>query len=243
MQPTADSRRSSFFEGVRALLPILVGVIPFGLIFGVTAAELPVDNWLGWASSFIIFAGAAQLAAVDLLAGDAAPIVVILTVLVINARHLMYSASLEPHFRDFDLRDKVVLPYLMTDQAYAMSILRFEDEPLARRFRKWYFLGAGLALWTSWQVSTTVGIVVGDVIPSTWRLDFAVPLVFLALLVPAVRNRPSLIAAVVAGGIALAGRIAFDGQGLPFNLGLILGALAGVVAGTVADRSPLEEQP
>lgn len=234
-------RRTAFTEGVQALLPILVGVVPFGLIFGVTAAELPVDNWLGWASSFIIFAGASQLAAVDLLAGGAAPAVVILTVVVINARHLMYSASLEQHFRDFALRDKIVLPYLMTDQAYAMSILRFEEAELDRTYRKWYFLGAGIALWTTWQTSTTVGIVVGDIIPASWRLDFAVPLVFLALLVPAVRNRPAFLAATVAGVIALAGRLAFGGEGLPFNLGLVLGALAGVAAGTLADRDPIEK--
>lgn len=229
--------RRAFTEGVRALLPILIGVIPFGLIFGVTAAELPVDNLLGWASSIIIFAGASQLAAVDLLSSDAAPVVVILTVLVINARHLMYSASLEPHFRDFPMRDKFVLPYLMTDQAYAMSILRFEETRLDRSYRKWYYIGAGMALWTTWQLSTTVGVLVGDIIPASWRLDFAVPLVFLALLVPAVRNRPGVVAAGVAAVIAVAGRVAFDGEGLPFNLGLILGALAGVVAGTLADRS------
>lgn len=234
--PDSPRSRRAFTEGVRALTPILIGVVPFGLIFGVTAAELPVDNVLGWASSIIIFAGASQLAAVDLLASDAAPVVVILTVIVINARHLMYSASLEPHFRDFRLRDKLALPYLMTDQAYAMSVLRFEGADLDRRYRKWFYLGAGMALWTTWQVSTTVGILVGDIIPSSWRLDFAVPLVFLALLVPAVRTRPSLVAASVAASIAVAGRIAFGGEGLPFNLGLVLGALSGVVAGTAADR-------
>ena len=234
--PGSQRSRRAFTEGVRALLPILIGVVPFGLIFGVTAAELPVDNLLGWASSILIFAGASQLAAVDLLAADAAPVVVIMTVLVINARHLMYSASLEPHFRDFPLRDKLALPYLMTDQAYAMSILRFEDANLDRRYRKWYYLGAGMALWTMWQLSTTTGVLVGDIIPSSWRLDFAVPLVFLALLVPAVRNRPSLVAASVAAVIAVVGRIAFDGAGLPFNLGLVIGSMAGVVAGTVADR-------
>ncbi len=236
MTGVPGDHRRAFTEGFRALLPILVGVIPFGLIFGVTAAELPVDDLLGWASSFIIFAGASQLAAVDLLAADAAPVVVIMTVLVINARHLMYSASMEPHFRDFSMREKLALPYLMTDQAYAMSILRFEDADLDRSYRKWYFLGAGLALWTTWQLSTAIGVLVGDIIPGSWRLDFAVPLVFLALLVPAVRNRPGLIAAVVAATIAVSGRIAHGGDGLPFNLGLIFGAMAGVLAGTLADR-------
>ncbi len=226
--------RRAFTEGVRALVPILVGVVPFGLIFGVTAAELPVDNLLGWASSLIIFAGASQLAAVDLLASDAAPVVVILTVLVINARHVMYSASIEPHFRDLRMRDKIILPYLMTDQAYAMSILRFEDRALSATYRRWYYLGAGLALWTTWQLSTTTGLLVGDVIPSSWRLDFAVPLVFLALLVPAVRTRPAFAAALVAAGIAVAGR------DLPFNLGLLIGALAGVLAGTLADRDEVD---
>lgn len=229
--PTHDPRSTrAFTEGIRAVVPILVGVVPFGLIFGVTAAELPVDDLVGWASSVLIFAGASQLAAVDLLADQAAPVVVVLTVMIINARHLMYSASLEPHFRDLPRRDKLLLPYVMTDQAYAVSILRFEGSDLASRYRKWYYLGAGLALWTTWQITTSLGIIAGDIFPSEWRLDFAVPLVFLALLVPAVRDRAGLVAALSAATIALLGR------DLPYNLGLVVGAVAGVAMGTIADR-------
>ena len=185
---------------------------------------------LGYASSLIIFAGAAQLATVQLLAAGSAAAVVIATALVINARHLMYSAALAPHFRDFPRRWRLLLPYILTDQAFAVSISRYgtTSDP---SYKRWFFLGGALALWTTWQITTLAGVVLGASVPASWSLDFAIPLVFLGLLVPAVRDRSSLMAAVVGGGVALA---AHD---VVYNLGLIIGAVAGIVAGVIVERT------
>jgi 4-azaleucine resistance transporter AzlC len=209
--------------------PLLIGVIPFGLVFGIVAAGSTVGPWLGGSTSVIIFGGAAQLATLQLIDAGVTGAVVIATALVINARHLMYSAALAPHFRDFPTIARFALPYVMTDQAFAGSIVRYGDvtDPV---YKQWYFTGAALALWVTWQISTIVGIILGAQVPASWSLDFAIPLVFLVLLIPAIKSRPELIAAVVGGGIAVAA------AGAPYGLGLMIGAISGVVAGIIAQR-------
>ncbi len=223
-------RRTAFIEGARAFAPLIIAVIPFGLVFGIVAAGSDVGPWLGGAASVIIFAGAAQLATLQLIDAGAAGAVVIATALVINARHLMYSAALAPAFREFPRAARVALPYLLTDQAFAISIVQFDrvEEPV---YRRWYFTGAGLGLWVTWQISTVTGIVVGAQVPASWSLDFAIPLMFVILLVPTVKGRPELIAAAVGAGIAVAAADA------PYGLGLMIGAVSGIVAGVVALRA------
>ncbi|MFD1512048.1 AzlC family ABC transporter permease [Halomarina rubra] len=220
-------RRASVVAGMRDVAPFLLGVVPFGLVAGaaVVAAGLPPELAVGL--SVVVFAGASQLAAIDLLQADANAAVVVLTVLVINLRMMMYSASLAPYLDRLSLAERAPVAYLLTDQAFALSVTRFETDDVVRR---WYYLGVALSLWVVWQVCTVVGVVVGASVPAGIPLDFAVPLTFLALLVPAVKGRASGTAALVGGGVALALTTA------PFNLGLVLGALAGVVAGLLAER-------
>lgn len=223
------SPRAALLDGMRSVLPLLVGVVPFGLIFGVTAAGSAVGGGLGYATSVIIFAGAAQLATVQLITAGSAAVVVIATALVINARHLMYSAALAPHFRDFPARWRLLLPYILTDQAFAVSIIRYEAES-DPGYKRWFFFGGAISLWVTWQVTSAAGVILGASIPESWSLDFAIPLVFLALLVPALRDRPSVVAALVGGIVALAA------NGVSYNLGLLIGALSGIAAGVIAER-------
>jgi len=175
-----------------------------------------------------VFAGASQLAAFSLIGQEAGVAVILLTTFMVNVRMAMYSASLAPWLRPLSVPTRTGLAYLMTDQAYAFSILRFRREPGTPR--RDYYLGVAAPLWLLWQVATALGAVAGAQVPPSWQLDFAIPLTFLALLAPAVRDRPGLLAAVVGGGLALALR------GLPFNLGLVVGSLLGIAAGTVAER-------
>jgi 4-azaleucine resistance transporter AzlC len=224
-----SNRRSGTIDGARAIGPLLIGVIPFGLVFGIVAAGSSVGSWLGGSTSVIIFAGAAQLATLQLIDAGVAGAVVIATALVINARHLMYSAALAPHFQEFPAIARFTLPYVMTDQAFAVSIVRYGEvtDPV---YKQWYFTGAGMTLWITWQISTVAGIVLGAQVPASWSLDFTVPLIFLVLLVPAIKSRTELIAALVGGGVAVAA------AGAPYGLGLMIGAVSGVIAGVIAQR-------
>ena len=223
------ARRDAFWEGVRTILPLLLGIVPFGVIVGVTAAGGAIGGLLGYLTSPIIFAGAAQLATIQLINGGSTAIVVIATALVINSRHLMYSAAIAPSFADFSRRSRLAMPYLLTDQAFIVSITRWRTmtEPDQRRS---FFMGAALALWVPWQISTAAGVIVGAQIPASWSLDFAIPLVFMGLLFASVSNRPGAVAAVVGGVVAV---LSAD---LHWNLGLIVGTVAGIVAGVVAER-------
>ncbi|MBT8211542.1 MAG: AzlC family ABC transporter permease, partial [Acidimicrobiia bacterium] len=166
-----------------------------------------------------------QLAVIDLVGRDAPAFVAILTALVINARMMMYSAALAPWFAPAPLRNRAAMAYLLTDQAFAVSVVHYErhEEPIGARSR--YYLGAAIGLWSTWHVATIVGALVGTGLPEGLGLDFAIPLVFLALLVPAVRDRSTFVAAAVAGVVVL---VAYA---LPFNSALLVASAAGIAAG------------
>jgi predicted branched-subunit amino acid permease len=177
------------------------------------------------------------------LIGVATPgLVIILTGLIVNLRHALYSASIAPYTRHLPLRWKAVLAYLLTDEAYAVSIIHYNLPPRSSpiegvdnsgelTYKHWYLLGAGLALWTSWQISTGVGIFLGAQIPAAWGLDFALPLTFIALVVPGLKDRPGIITAGVA---SLAALLFF---GLPFKLGLIVSTFIAIAAGMWSEKA------
>jgi predicted branched-subunit amino acid permease len=181
-----------------------------------------------------VFAGASQLAAADVLADGGSWIVAALAAWTINLRMLLYSASLAPFMARVRFAKRMGAAYVLTDQAYAVSITRWTDpdnEALAApRRRLPFYFGAALTLWVSWQLSTIAGIVIGSHVPDSLPLDFAVPLVFLVLLVPAVNSRPAAIAAIGGGGGAVVA--AELGAG---TMSIIVGAITGILAGTVAE--------
>ena len=214
-------------RGLVDVAPLLPGIVPFGMVAGIASVEAGLRLVDAVAMSVVVFAGASQLAALELLGSDALLAVVVVTAVVINLRMLMYSASIAPYFRHLSAAWRAGLAYLLTDQAYALSIVRYRrDDDVDRRA---YYLAVGATLWATWQVATVAGYLLGTGIPPAWQLDFAVPLVFLALLVPAVEDRPSLVAAVGGGVVAVVG------GGLPLNLGLLVGAAFGIGAGLIAE--------
>ena len=222
--------RSAFRSGFRDFAPIIAGVIPFGAIAGIAAVDAGMTIAQAIGMSVIVLAGASQLATIELLGQDAALVTIVFTALVINARFVMYSASLASYAKPLPSAQKASMAYLLTDQAYAFSINRFTDRTEAPPVRYAYYLGVGLTLWVVWQISTAAGALLGAFVPEGLSLDFAIPLVFIALLVPALRDRSDALAAVTAGVVAVAA------AGLPYNLSLISAAIAGVAAGVVLAR-------
>lgn len=225
---SAPSRRAEFWQGARAETPILLGVAPFGLIFGALAIGARLSPGQAQAMSSVIFAGSAQFIAAQLFGAGASAAVLVMVVFIVNLRHALYSASVAPYLRHLGPAWKAVLAYLLTDEAYAVVIMRFQREGPAPR-RHWYTLGAGLTLWLCWQLSTAFGIFVGAQLPENWPLSFALPLTFIALVVPALKDRASIAAAAVA---ALVGLLA---AGLPYKTGLMLAALIGITVGLLVE--------
>jgi len=222
------NRKNAFLGGAKATVPILFGVIPFALIAGISAIGVGFTQLEALGMSYIVFAGAAQLAAVDLIGQHASMPVIVLTALIINLRFCMYSASLAPHFKGLPLYWRGPLAYLLTDQTFAVCITAYVAG--RQSFKHWYYLGAASTMWVTWQAGTAAGVFLGTRIPKSWALDFAIPLTFLALLFTVLKDRPAIVAAVSAGALALAG------HDLPYNLGLFMAAIGGVVAGSLAFR-------
>lgn len=226
--------RRAFVDGARAILPLALPGIPFGLVYGVAVTQTPeVNAWAGWAASLIVVAGAAQLAALSLLGQGTGIIGVALTITVINARHAMYSAALSARFRRLPRRFRVVAPYLLLDQSFAVADALDDhvDGDVEPEYRMGHYAGSGGVLLTMWLSATTVGVLAGSAIPESWSLDYAVPLMFLGLLVLGVRNLPGLLAALVGGTVAVIGADAPNGSGL------LAGALLGVVVAGAADAA------
>jgi predicted branched-subunit amino acid permease len=217
-----------FREGLVEMLPACLGLVPFGLVCGVGAAAAGADFFAAMGMSAIIFSGAAQILASQLIAAGAPAAVVILTCAVLGLRFLMYSAAMAPALKPLSARWQRAVAFLLTDQAFAASIRKFDSHGDPRRGAL-HFAGGGIALWGTWQLDNAVGFFAGNVIPASWSLDFTVPLCFIALLAPTLKNVPPVVAAVVAGVAVLA----LDA--LSMRLNLVAAGVLGIVAGTVVE--------
>jgi branched chain amino acid efflux pump len=217
-------------QGCRDSLGVVVAYVPFGVALGATLAATSVHPLLAWSSSPLLFGGAAQLLAVQLIDAGAGPAVVVLGALVVNARMLLYSASLAPHTRDWPTRWRWAGPFLLADPVYALALGRFSrpDGGGRARDRLAYYLSVGLTLWVAWLLLTAAGALLAGMLPAALPLDLAAPLSFLLLLLPMLTSRPAYVAA------ALGGTVAVTASGLPLGLGLVAGAAAGVGAGALA---------
>jgi 4-azaleucine resistance transporter AzlC len=228
-----NKQAQNFLAGVRAEIPLLIGGFPEGMIYGALALNAGLSIAASQMMSSIIYAGSAQFITAQLVHEATPGLVIVLTIAVLNLRHLLYSASLAPYLASLPMGWKVLLSYLLTDEAYAPTIIHYEQDGITP-YAHWFLFGAGGSLWFIWQVSTALGIFLGTAIPKSWSLDFALPLTFIAMVVPVLKNQPAIAAALSAGVVAL---IAFS---LPYKLGLLLAALVGIAVGMVLEgrRSP-----
>ena len=218
------SRRGELWAGVRAVLPILLGVVPFGMIYGALAVSGGIPFWPALGMSSIVFAGSAQFIAVTLISGGTPAAIIVLTTFIVNLRHALYGAAVAPHMRRLSAGWKTLLAYLLTDEAFAVVITRYgrEDESPNKH---WFFLGAAFTLWSTWQTTTLLGILLGARIPAAWGLDFILPISFIGLVAPPLKTRPAVASAAVAALVAVAA------AGLPYKLGLMAAAAAGIAVG------------
>jgi 4-azaleucine resistance transporter AzlC len=221
---------SEFLAGARDTFPLIVGAIPFGLIFGTLAISSGLSFAATMAMSAIVFAGSAQFIAVGLvMAGTGWPII-ILTTFVVNLRHALYSATLAPYVKKLPQRWQIPMAFWLTDETFAVVAARYNqvgDSPHLR----WYYLGSALFMYLNWQFCTFLGLTVGRLIPdaAAWGLDFAMPVTFIGMVIPYLKNRPMWASVVVSGVVAL---LAYP---MPHKLGLIIAAMAGITTGVIIE--------
>ena len=211
------------------LLPMLLGVFPFGVIYGVIALQNGIAPLPAMLMSSILFAGASQFLLAQIVGLGAPALITLAAVAMLNARHALYSASVAPYLSHLPRRWKILLAYLLTDEAYAAAIGRLMQRPTAVNVH-WVLFGSGLTLWAGWQVATLGGIVLGSELPAGLELDFALPLTFIAIVVPMIDSRALLVSALTAGAAAVAL------AALPYKVGLFFAALAGLVVGALLTR-------
>jgi 4-azaleucine resistance transporter AzlC len=225
------SRRFEFWAGARDTIPLIVGAIPFGIIFGAVAVTGELSPAATVAMSALVFAGSAQFAAAGLVASGAGLFIIVLTTFVINLRHALYGATLAPGMRHLPQRWLLPLGFLLTDETFLVASERYQ-RPDASPYKHWYYLGSAVFMYVNWQLCTLIGLVAGQSIPNParWGLDFALSVTFIGMLVPALRSRPVLVCVLVAGASALFLR------GLPYHLSLMVAPLLGIAGGVLAER-------
>ena len=222
---TSDKMRE-FLRGIGDQLPLQLGVVPFGLVFGVLGIASGLSSPQTILMSSIVFGGASQVVFAQLWATGASPLIVGSSVLVINLRHMLYSAAVAKYLRPLSLRWRIILGCLLTDEAFAISIKRFETTDRTE-LEHYHLLGSGLTLWVCWQIATVVGVLAGATIPDELNLGFAIPLTFMALVLPNLR-RVSAIAAATSAALG-----ALFGQALPWNAWIVAAAVVGITVGGI----------
>ena len=230
-QVARDSPSTEFIAGAKAITPLVVGAIPFGIIFGTLAQSSGLSFVGAIAMSATVFAGSAQFIALGLLAKGTAIPIIILTTLVVNLRHLLYSLSLVTHVKHLSSVWKLVIGFWLTDEVFAVAVNRYNQSDRSS-YKHWYYSGAALFMYTNWQIFTVVGLVIGHSIPNAanWGLDFAMSVTFIGMIIPYLKNKPMIITCLISGAMALLTR------NLPHQSGLIVAASTGIVAGMVAQK-------
>ena len=215
-----------FLNGAKDTLPLIVGAIPFGLIFGALAVASGLTTAATLALSAFVFAGSAQFIAVGLIAAGTSWPLIVLTTFVVNLRHLLYSATLAPYVSKLSQRWQIPMAFLLTDETFAIAIARYTQQPNST-LNRWYYLGSALFMYLNWQLCTYLGLTLGQLLPDAagWGLDFAMPVTFIGLVIPYLKNRAMLITTTVAGVVALLV------QSWPHQSGLMVAAIVGIFAG------------
>ena len=199
-----NNKLKIFFKGIKDTSPLMIPVVPFGVIFGVLAIDLGLTPFTTIAMSVIIFGGASQIIFLQLFSAGASSLVILSSVGAVNSRHLLYGTVLSEHLSDLNLSWKIIVSYFLVDQAFAVSNDYFKKNKNNKN-KHFHLLGGGLNCWTIWQITTILGIYLGSIIPDKLGLSFAIPLTFLALLVNDFRKIINVIIIVISGSVATLG--------------------------------------
>jgi predicted branched-subunit amino acid permease len=222
--------RSAFSAGARAALPVLLGIVPFGVITGVAMVASGIPPLAAMLMSVIVFAGASMVASAQLLAQGTPALLIVLATLFINMRFMMYSASLRLHFAHLPVRWRLAIAYLQADNVYGLTLVRFSEKSFSLEEKLGFFLGAAIPIWLAWQAAVAAGIAIGAGVPASWRLEFAAPLAFIAMTIPLLRDRATVGAALAAAAVVV------GASALPLRMNVILAALAGIGVGLLVEK-------
>ena len=231
-----NDRLKTLSRGIIDVSPLMIPVVPFGIIYGVIGMELGIGAYMTLGLSIIIFGGASQIVLLQLFSGGASSLVILSSVAAVNSRHLLYGAVLSEHLSTMKLRWKIILSYVMVDQAFAVSNSYFKKNKKNQN-RHYHLLGAGFTCWVIWQISTIFGIVLGSVVPEELGLSFTISLTFLALLINDFRKLKNIIVMLVSGIVATVGF-----NLIPFKAYIIVSALSALTVATLLTLTKIKKK-
>ncbi len=227
------TRRSEFIAGIRDTFPLVVGAIPFGLIFGALAVNNGLTPAAAMGFSLFVYAGSSQFIGAGLVGQGVSMALIIFTTFIVNVRHALYSTTLAPHMKHLSQRWLLPLGFWLTDETFAVVVTRY-NQPDTSPFKHWYHLGSSVIMYLNWNFWTFVGLVAGQTIRaedlSRYGLAFAMDVTFIGMIIPQLKNRPMVLAALAAGLSAVLL------NGLPNKLGLIVAVFIGIGMGLLAER-------
>ena len=218
-----------FLKGIIDVSPLMIPVVPFGLIFGVLSIEIGFTPLETMGMSIIIFGGASQIILLQLFSGGASSLVIISSVGAVNSRHLLYGAVVSEHLSELKLIWKIIISYFLVDQAFARSNEYFKKNNDKNKY--FHLVGGGITCWVIWQTTTFLGIVLGSFIPEKLGLSFAVPLTFLALLVNDFRKFINVIVIIVSGLVAT-----FGLNFIPYKAYAIVAGLTALIVAAILTK-------
>ena len=216
-----NSNFKTFLKGIIDVSPLMIPVVPFGLIFGILAIDIGFSPLATMGMSLIIFGGASQIILLQLFSGGASSLVIISSVGAVNSRHLLYGAVVSEHVSDLKLIWKIIISYFLIDQAFAVSNEYFKKYKEKNKY--FHLIGGGFTCWIIWQSTTFLGIILGAAIPEKLGLSFAVPLTFLAILVNDFRKMINVIVILVSGLVSI-----FGYHYIPYKAYVIVAAFVGL---------------
>jgi len=222
-----NNRLQILTKGIIDVSPLMIPVVPFGIIYGVIGMELGLSAYMTFGMSVIIFGGASQIVLLQLFSGGVSSLVAITSVGAVNSRHLLYGAVFSEYLSHLKLSWKIILSYILIDQAFAVSNTYFKKNK-ENKFKHYHLLGAGFTCWTIWQITTILGIVLGSVVPEELGLNFTISLTFLALLINDLRKFKNIIVMMVSGIVATIGY-----NTIPFQAYIIVAALSALLVATL----------
>ena len=217
---------SEFKNGCLQEIPLQLGVFPFGIAYGILGIEVGLTNIQTFLLSIIIFAGVSQIVFAQLFSTFTPSFIIVGTIGIVNLRHILYGVSLSSYLKKLSLKWRVILSYLITDEAFAISYKRFSEEKKTK-YMHFHLLGSGITLWTSWQISTLIGIFIGPSIPNSLNLEYVIPLSFIAVVVVSINTKIKLIVFIMSALLSILLR------DLPWNLWIITSALISIIIGVL----------
>ena len=222
--------RLEFTRGAIDTIPLIVGAIPFGIIYGTLSQSSDLSIYGALALSSIVFAGSSQFVALGLIASGSSIFIIIATTFLINLRHLLYSFSLRKHLSHLPQKWKIPLSFGLTDETFAVTFKHYSDNSL-HNLKHWYFLGSFLFFYLNWQICTITGIIFGSSFPEikNWGLEFAMSATFIGIVIPYLKSKPMIVTAIASSTLVL---ILKD---LPNNLGLMISSIIGISIGVLIE--------